>query len=97
MLCRGPFPLRRGPLLAAVPAAYKLKPQTVYNTYVGEQRTPVAAFKTNPMGMANGTVIGPLREVVATLSSKQVAPSAIVVMDRDGAADPAKAVLVSSK
>lgn len=76
---------------------YKLKPQTVYNIYVGEQRTPVAAFKTNPMGMANGTVIGPLREVVATLSSKQVASSTIVVMEGDGVADAAKAALVSSK
>ena len=39
---------------------YKLKPETVYNVYVGDQRTPVAAFRTNAMGMANGTVIGPL-------------------------------------
>jgi len=49
------------------------------------------------MGMANGTVIGPLREVVATLSSKQVAPSAIVVMEGEAAADPGKAVLVNSR
>ncbi len=76
---------------------YKLKPQTVYNVYVGEQRTPVAAFKTNPMGMANGTAIGPLREVVSTLSTRTVLPSTIFVMEGDGAADPAKAVLVSSR
>ena len=76
---------------------YKLKPQTVYNVYVGDQRTPVAAFKTNPMGMANGTAIGPMREVVSTLSARTVTPSTIVVMEGDGAADPAKAALVSSK
>ena len=76
---------------------YKLKPQTTYNVYVGEQRTPVAAFKTNPMGMANGTAIGPMREVVSTLSTKAVTPSTIFVMEGEGAADPTKAVLVSSK
>lgn len=75
---------------------YKLKPETVYNVYVGGQRTPVAAFKTNAMGMANGTVIGPLREVVSTLSAKTVSSSNIVVMEGDAAIDPAKAVLVSS-
>ena len=75
---------------------YKLKPETVYNVYVGDQRTPVAAFKTNAMGMANGTVIGPLREVVSTLSAKTASPSNIVVMEGDAAIDPAKAVLVSS-
>ena len=76
---------------------YKLKPLTVYNVYVGEQRTPVAAFKTNPMGMANGTAIGPLREVVSTLSTRSVLPSTIFVMEGEGAPDSAKAVLVSTR
>jgi YVTN family beta-propeller protein len=30
---------------------YKLKPQTVYNLFMGGQRTPVGSFKTNPAGM----------------------------------------------
>ena len=76
---------------------YKLKPLTVYNVYVGEQRTPVAAFKTNPMGMANGTAIGPLREVVSTLSTRPVLPSTLYVMEGEGAADLSKAVLASTK
>jgi len=75
---------------------FKLKPQTVYSVYVTGQKTPVASFKTNPMGMANGTAIGPLREVSDTLSSKDAAPSKIIVMEGAAAADAATAVLVSA-
>lgn len=74
---------------------FKLKPQTVYSVYVSGQKTPVASFKTNPMGMANGTAIGPLREVVNTLSAKDAGPSKIIVMEGEAPADSAKAVLVS--
>ena len=73
---------------------YKLKPLTAYNVHVSGQAAPVASFKTNPMGMANGTAIGPMREVVASLSSKAVTPSTIFVVEAGEAADPAKAVLV---
>ena len=76
---------------------YKLKPSTTYNVYVGEQRTPVAVFKTNPAGMANGTVIGPLREVVSTLSTRSVQPSTIYVVEADMAGNPSNAVLTSTK
>ena len=76
---------------------YKLTPLTVYNIYVGEQRSPVAAFKTNAMGMANGTAIGPLREVVSTLSTRAILPSSIFVMEGDMAANPSNAVLMSTK
>jgi len=76
---------------------YKLKPLTAYSIYVGEQRTAVAAFKTNSMGMANGTAIGPLREVVSTLSTRSVSPSTIFVMEGESAPDPSKAVLASTK
>lgn len=74
---------------------YKLKPDTVYSVYASGQATPVASFKTNPMGMANGTAIGPMREVVSRLSDKQAAASRIFVMEGDAPADPAKAVLAS--
>jgi YVTN family beta-propeller protein len=76
---------------------FKLKPQTVYSVYVTGQATPVASFKTNPMGMANGTVIGPMREVSNSLSAKAAAPSQVLVMEGDVPADPAKAVLSSVK
>ncbi|MGH8787465.1 MAG: YncE family protein [Cupriavidus necator] len=74
---------------------FKLKPQTTYNVYVAGQATPVASFRTNAAGMANGTAIGPLREVVTTLSPKTATPAKLIVMEGDAAADPAKAVLVS--
>jgi hypothetical protein len=75
---------------------FKLKPQTVYRVYVGGQRTPVAAFKTDARGMTNGTAIGPLREAITSLSAREAAPSRIIVMEGDTEADPSKAVLVSA-
>jgi len=75
---------------------FKLKPQTVYSVYTSGQRAPVGSFKTNPMGAANGTAIGPLREVVSTLSPQSPAPAKISVMEGDAPADPAKAVLTSA-
>jgi YVTN family beta-propeller protein len=75
---------------------FKLKPQTIYSVYVSGQETPVARFKTNPMGSANGTAIGPLREVANTLSAKTPVAGRIVVMEGDAPADAAKAVLASA-
>ncbi|PMY01917.1 hypothetical protein, partial [Pseudomonas sp. GW460-13] len=70
---------------------FKLKPQTTYSVYVAGQATPVASFRTNAAGMANGTAIGPLREVVTTLSPKSATPAKLIVMEGDAAADPATA------
>ena len=74
---------------------YKLKPQTVYSIYLGSQSAPVAAFRTNPGGMANGTAIGPLREVRRLLSADEPVQAAIVVMEGDAPPDVTKAVLTS--
>jgi YVTN family beta-propeller protein len=74
---------------------FKLKPDTVYSVYASGQATPVASLKTNPKGMANGTAIGPMREVVSRLSGKQASASRILVMEGDAPADPQKAVLAS--
>lgn len=76
---------------------FKLKPQTVYSVYVTGQAMPVASFKTNPMGMANGTAIGPLREVNTTLSARAVNPSRVLVMEGDAPAGAQQAVLLSAK
>jgi YVTN family beta-propeller protein len=78
-------------------SVFKLKPQTVYSVYVSGQTAPVARLKTNPMGMANGTAIGPMRDVVATLSGKAVSPSRVLVMEGDAPADSESAVLASAK
>ena len=76
---------------------YKLKPQTAYNVYVSGQATPVGSFKTNPVGMANGTAIGPMREAISSLSAKTPAPSVIYVVEAGQPADAAKAVLTSAQ
>jgi YVTN family beta-propeller protein len=74
---------------------YKLKPQTLYSVYVTGQASPVASFKTNPMGMANGTAIGPMRAVSSSLSDRAVTASRVLLMEGDVAVDPQKAVLSS--
>jgi len=45
---------------------YKLKPNTVYNVTVGSQAAPLGSFRTNDAGMANGTMIGPVRTQAAS-------------------------------
>ena len=75
---------------------YKLKPQTVYSVYVTGQKTAVASFKTNAAGMANGTAIGPLRDVTNTLADKKITASRIIVMEGDSEANTEKAVLLSA-
>jgi YVTN family beta-propeller protein len=75
---------------------FKLKPKTVYSVYVTGQSTPVASFETNPMGGANGTAIGPMREISTTLAKHNSPVSQIVVMEGSAPSDPAKAVLVSA-
>ena len=75
---------------------FKLKPDTVYQVYVGDQRAPVAALRTNANGMANGTAIGPMREAVSTLSSRTVSASTIVVVEGQAPPETAKRVLVSA-
>jgi hypothetical protein len=45
--------------------------------------------------MANGTAIGPRREVAGSLSGKQATASRILVMEGDAPANPAKAALTS--
>jgi YVTN family beta-propeller protein len=72
----------------------RLKPKTVYSVYASGQRTPVAVFETNPMGGANGTAIGPMRELTRT---GEAAASQIGVMEGNAPPDPAQAVLVSTR
>lgn len=76
---------------------FKLKPQTQYNVYQEGKSEPIASFKTNPMGMANGTVIGPLRDAIPALSKQQAKPSVLFVTEEGNGADMNKAVLSSSK
>lgn len=75
---------------------FKLKPLTTYSVCVTGQKTAVASFKTNPKGMANGTAIGPLREVANTLADNKAAPSRIIIMEGDAEANADKAVLLGA-
>lgn len=75
---------------------FKLVPDTDYNVYASGQNTPVASFKTNAKGMANGTAIGPMRELVTTLSDKPVTASRLYVTEGSVGANPGKAVLSST-
>ncbi|MEB0056195.1 hypothetical protein [Variovorax sp. LG9.2] len=74
---------------------YKLKPETVYSVFVGGQEAPVASFRTNTMGMANGTAIGPIREVARLRSEADPKASPIIVSEGEGLLDTTKAVLRS--
>lgn len=75
---------------------FKLKPDTVYSVFVTGQATPVASFKTNPMGAATGSAIGPMREAATALSRRNVSASQIIVMEGSGPADAATAALLSA-
>ncbi|HEY4073005.1 MAG TPA: hypothetical protein VGM52_07865 [Herbaspirillum sp.] len=76
---------------------FKLKPDTVYNVYLSGQAAPVAAFKTDPKGMANGTAIGPSRQPVRTDSGTAANRSGIIVMEGDIPVDAGKAVLIDAQ
>ncbi|TCT10258.1 YncE family protein [Paralcaligenes ureilyticus] len=75
---------------------FKLKPQTVYSVYLNDQKVAVASFKTNEKGMANGTMIGPLRDLAKPGSDAAAPTNRIVVMEGNAPADASKAVLVNS-
>ncbi|UST52494.1 hypothetical protein NF681_00500 (plasmid) [Comamonadaceae bacterium OTU4NAUVB1] len=72
---------------------YKLKPETVYSIFAGDQKVPVASFKTNLAGMANGTAIGEIREVKRLQSEANSTPPALVVIEGNGPLEAAKVVL----
>lgn len=74
---------------------YKLKPETIYSVFVGEQAEPVASFKTNAMGMANGTAIGPIREVARLRSEVDPKASRIFVTEGKGLLNATQTVLRS--
>jgi YVTN family beta-propeller protein len=69
---------------------YKLKPDTVYNIYVSSQAAPVGSFRTDAKGMANGTMIGPVR---AQAASDAAVKADTIMVKEAGASD---AVLVSA-
>ncbi|MGV7209416.1 YncE family protein [Oxalobacteraceae bacterium A2-2] len=68
---------------------FRLKPDTEYDIHVSSQVAPIGSFRTNAMGMANGTMIGPVR---ASAADAQAAPRETVTVREAGGA----VVLVSA-
>ncbi len=74
---------------------FKLKPATVYQVHVTGQAEPVGSFKTNPAGAANGSAIGPLKQVAAQLAEDAPRRSRVYVSEAGAAAGIDAAVLRS--
>jgi YVTN family beta-propeller protein len=75
---------------------FKLKPMTVYNVYVSSQPAPVGAFRTNEKGAANGTAIGPLRQVANQLGGQAGARATVFVAEA-GAGDKIDTAVLRSE
>ncbi|MYM66119.1 hypothetical protein GTP45_04620 [Pseudoduganella sp. FT55W] len=63
---------------------YQLKPDTQYDIYISSQAAPIGSFRTNAMGMANGTMIGPVRAAAA--NDNAASPATISVKEAGGGA-----------
>ena len=63
---------------------YKLKPDTQYDIYVTSQAAAIGSFRTNAAGMANGTMIGPVRASAAGGDAART--DSITVKESGGAA-----------
>jgi YVTN family beta-propeller protein len=73
---------------------FKLKPDTEYSVYLSSHAAAIGSFRTDAKGAANGTMIGPVREV-ARAEAAATGADRIIVMEGTQQADAAKAVLVS--
>jgi YVTN family beta-propeller protein len=73
---------------------FKLKPDTEYSVYLNGASTAVGGFRTNDKGMANGTMIGPVRELAGE-GAVVAHAGEVLVMEGSGAPDAAKAVLTA--
>ena len=76
---------------------FKLKPDSVYSIYAQDQAVPLASFRTNAKGMANGSTLGPMREIVSGLSKQAVMPVRLFVAEQAAAPDSSSAVLTSKR
>lgn len=74
---------------------FKLTPDAIYDVYARGQDDALASFRTNDKGMANGTVIGPLRQVAATGDAGNPERTVLFVSARDGKRGLQHAVLHS--
>lgn len=73
---------------------FKLKPETEYSVYLSGHKSAVGIFKTDAKGVANGTMIGPERELAKP--DALAAASRLIVMEGAAPADASKAVLIDN-
>ena len=74
---------------------FKLQPNTTYDLYAQGGDAPLGSFRTNDKGMASGTVIGPLRQLVSTADEADVPRTVLFVSERGGGRGMGDAVLRS--
>jgi len=74
---------------------FKLEPDTTYDLYAQGQDDALGSFKTNDKGMASGTLIGPLRQIVSTTDETRVPETVLFVSGRGGGRGVGDAVLRS--
>jgi hypothetical protein len=75
-------------------SVYQLKPDTDYAVWLGGQQA--GALHTDGKGMANGTMIGPVRTFAQAGSAQSMPDSAkVLVMEGAAAPDAAAAVLAN--
>jgi YVTN family beta-propeller protein len=74
---------------------FQLKPQTLYSVYLAGQDAPVANFMTDAKGMANGSVIGPVKSY-AGAQAPGSGGHRVIVMEGNAKANAAQAVLVDA-
>ncbi|MFZ6741689.1 cytochrome D1 domain-containing protein [Undibacterium sp. JH2W] len=75
---------------------FKLKPGTTYSVYVNGQASVSGIFRTDAKGAVNGTMIGPVRELVTPDGKSAGTINHIVVMEGCTPVDKANAVLVDA-
>ncbi|QBE66368.1 YVTN family beta-propeller repeat protein [Pseudoduganella lutea] len=74
-------------------SVFKLKPDTQYSVYLGTEQA--GALRTDAKGMANGTMIGPLRNLALVEAAKTAPAARILVMEGSKGPDEATAVLMN--
>lgn len=75
---------------------FRLEPDAIYDVYAQGRESALASFRTNAKGMAGGTVIGPLRQIMPTAGDTGVPRTVLYVSERGGRPGLQHAVLRSS-
>ncbi|MGO4379514.1 beta-propeller fold lactonase family protein [Pseudoduganella sp. RAF19] len=75
---------------------FKLKPNTEYSVYLNGASAATGSLVTNAQGMANATMIGPVREL-AKEGAKAPHAGEVLVMEGHDSPDAAKAIMTTAR